>query len=225
MVISLVLIEVSKNIHTLYNKAIFGSLIVQNIPNKKKDSSIEQKKRSLEMYLKNEYTYINDDEILNKYKEHFKRWNKTYPIEFQIQSIIKGKSLPEVSVLVDSMFHAELKNRLLTSGHDLNQIRGNLKFELTTGNEHYLKIDGKDQQLKKGDILLKDEQDILANILYGPAQHTTITLDTKNAIYFAWCPGEFESNIVKNHLEDILTNLQGVYTNVLSEMAIYKVNL
>ncbi|MFW9929989.1 MAG: phenylalanine--tRNA ligase beta subunit-related protein, partial [Candidatus Thorarchaeota archaeon] len=154
----------------------------------------------------------------------FQRWDKTYPIEFQIQSIMKGRNLPLVSVLVDCMFHSELKNRLLTSGHDLDQIIGNLFFDVTVGNEEYLKIDGKSQQLKIGDILLRDENDILANILYGPAKRTSITMDTKNALYFAWCPDGILISTIENHLQEILSTLEKIYGKILSEVSFYLPN-
>ena len=91
--------------------------------------------------LKINYKNPIDDGILHLYIIYFKKWNKTYPIEYQLRSIHKGKDLPNVSVLVDSMFYAELQNRILISGHDLDKIIGTMEFDLTTGNEQFTKIE------------------------------------------------------------------------------------
>lgn len=221
-VIELVSIVISDILKQSYPEAIFGSLIIKNIINKKKDPQLEHHKRDLENFVRTANQPLNKDEILLKFSQHFKKWNKSYPIEFQKISIIEGKNLPRVSVLVDSMFHAELKNRLLTSGHDLDFIEGDLFFELTSGDENYLKINNKNQLLKKGDILLRDNKGILANILYGPAKRSSITMDTKNALYFAWCPNGIDADTVSNHLEDILSNLGSVFGDISSEIVLYR---
>ena len=83
-----------------------------------------------------------------------------------------------------------------------------LLFDITLGNENYLKINRQDQKLKTGDILLRDNSDILANILYGPAHRTSITMNTTNSLYFAWSPNGINSNTITNHLKDILSNLE-----------------
>ena len=213
-------IIVNEKVLSNYPSAIFGSLLVKNVVNKKQDSKLNERKKILQEDVKTRYEDTSVDEILQSYKEHFKRWNKSYPIEYQIQSVLKGKNLPNVSVLVDSMFHAELKNRILTSGHNLDELIGNLVFGLSVGTEQYLKIDGNTQQLKAGDILLHDDKDILANILYGPAKRSTITLQTNNVLYLAWSPGNIDTQRVRSHLEDLLSNLQIVYGPVDAKITI-----
>jgi len=42
------------------------------------------------------------------------------------------------------MFLAELKNRILTSGHDLDKIEGGLFFDVSDERERYLKLNGKE---------------------------------------------------------------------------------
>jgi DNA/RNA-binding domain of Phe-tRNA-synthetase-like protein len=213
-------IELSNELQLNFKEAIFGSLIIKDIPNKKKSLPFELKKSQLEKSIQNTYN-VDEDYILNFYKEYFKKWSKSYPIDFQIKSISKGKRLPNISVLVDSMFYAEMKNKILTSGHDLDQINGNLKFEVSNGHESYLKFDGKDQQLKKGDIYLRDDKNILASILYGPAKSTSITMNTKNVLFLAWCPVGITADIVKNHLMDIIFNLKLEFENLISEVSTY----
>jgi DNA/RNA-binding domain of Phe-tRNA-synthetase-like protein len=116
------------------------------------------------------------------------------------------------------MFIAELNNMILTSGHDFDTIQGDLTFDISKEGEEYLKINGQEQELKNGDILLKDEEGILACILYGPARRTTITPNTKNALYFAWCPQTIKEELVKTHLTEIQSNVNNVYSPRTSEV-------
>lgn len=120
------------------------------------------------------------------------------------------------------MFHAELKNRILTSGHDLNFINGQeLIFDLTNGDETYFKINGKEQRLKPQDILLRDAEGILANILFGPAKRSSITKNTNNVLYFAWSPHNINDEQIIAHLQDILSNIELVNGPINAEIQVY----
>ncbi len=204
-------INFSSRMRSTYSTAIIGSLIMKIGSNNKKNDFIEEKKRQLETELQKGIINPKQDDMINYYNQFFKRWGKTYPVEYQIKTIAKGGRLPQVSVLVDSMFLAELGNRVLTSGHNMDEIQGNLEFDVTEGNERYLKINGKTQVLKKDDIVLKDDQGILASLLYGPAKRTTIDLNTESALFLAWCPYKLNEKTITQHLNQILRNLNQVY--------------
>ncbi|MFX1517159.1 MAG: phenylalanine--tRNA ligase beta subunit-related protein [Promethearchaeota archaeon] len=213
-------ITLTPDLKKAYPESMFGSLIVREAPNKKEHEALETRKRELEQQIREATGEVKDFEMIRYYNSYFRTWKKTYtyPIEYQINTIRKGRQLPQVSVLVDSMFIAELNNMILTSGHDLDGIQGDLAFDISRGNEQYLKINGKEQDLKKGDIFLKDEESILACILFGPARRTSISQKTKNALYFAWCPQRINEAQVKTHLNEILINVKKLYPNVTSEV-------
>ncbi|MFW9779348.1 MAG: phenylalanine--tRNA ligase beta subunit-related protein [Candidatus Heimdallarchaeota archaeon] len=162
------------------------------------------------------------DEILQNYASYFKRWGKTYPIEFQLKTIREGGQFPQVSVLVDSMFLAELKSRILTSGHDTDAIQGDLLFDVSDGGEGYVKINGKEQTLKADDVILRDNNDILASVLYGPAMKTSINPNTRNPLYLAWCPYGMPEVRIKEHLNNILSNLELVFDSPFSAVQIHQ---
>ncbi len=204
-------IELTHRLKKNYPESIFGSLIIKNVPNRKKDETLEEQKRLLERKIREENVEVYKDDMILYYNTYFKMGKKTYPIEYQINTIKSGRKFPQVSVLVDSMFLAELKNRILTSGHDLDEIQGDLVFDVSQGGEQYMKLNGQDQTLKQNDVILKDDEGILASILYGPARRTAITLKTINALYFAWCPLFIDEKLIRNHLNTILQNLYSVF--------------
>ncbi|MFW9902951.1 MAG: phenylalanine--tRNA ligase beta subunit-related protein [Candidatus Thorarchaeota archaeon] len=217
-------IILTPDLRKMYPDSVFGSLIVREIPNKKGHDILEKQKQELERRIREDTGVVKDFEMIRYYNSYFRMWKKTYtyPIEYQINTIKNGRQFPKVSVLVDSMFIAELNNMILTSGHDLDTIQGVLTFDISRGDEQYLKISGKEQNLKKGDIFLKDEEGILACILFGPARRTSITLKTKNALYFAWCPKDISDELVKTHLNEILMNVNNVFTNITSEIQLIR---
>ena len=211
-------VNTTESLKEIYPDSIFGNLIIRDVPNRKKNEFLEERKRTLEREIKEKYAEVDKDVIIHYYNTYFKLWKKTYPIEYQIKTVKSGGKFPQVSVIVDCMFIAELKNRILTSGHDLDDIKGDLTFDVSQGGEQYLKIDGRKQELKKNDIVLEDNEGILASILYGPARRTSISQKTKNSLFFAWCPYTMDENIILRHLNDIVQNFNDIFESINSEI-------
>ncbi|PWI46283.1 hypothetical protein CEE45_17605 [Candidatus Heimdallarchaeota archaeon B3_Heim] len=210
-------ISLTENLKEKYPVSIFGNLIIRGVPNRKRNETLEKRKQSLEREIRENYADVDKDTMIQYYNTYFEIWKKTYPIEYQINTVKRGGKFPKVSVLVDCMFIAELKSRILTSGHDLDEINGDLSFDVSQGGEQYLKINGQKQELKKNDVILTDNEGILASILYGPARRTSISIKTKNALFFAWCPYSLDEEIIRSHLNEIFLNLNGVFESITSE--------
>ena len=132
-------VKLTTELRIVYPKAVFGSLVVRNVVNRKKHEALEKRKHELEKIIRDTFVEPIIDDSIQSYDSYFKKWGKTYPIKYQIRTIRKGVSFPQVSVLVDSMFLAELKNKYLTSGHDLKALKGDLTFDITKEGERYLK--------------------------------------------------------------------------------------
>ena len=194
---------VRPEVKIFYPTAIFGSLTINNQQNLKNHPGIEQAKRLIEKKIRETHPPPREDPIIQRYAAYFDRWGKTYPIQFQIDSIKKGRTFPRVSTHVDTMFMAELENRILTSGHDRDTIQGTPVYDLADQGQEYTKINGKKQALQKNDVILKDDEGVLASILFGPAARTSIKMETVNPLYLAWCPARIDHETVDNHLSTI----------------------
>jgi len=214
-------VKLRTELRIAYPKAVFGSLVVRNVVNRKKHEALEKRKHELEKIIRDTFVEPIIDDTIQSYDSYFKKWGKTYPINYQISTIRKGVSFPQVSVLVDSMFLAELKSKYLTSGHDLKTLQGDLTFDVTEGGERYVKLNRKEQTLKMNDIILKDGKGVLASILYGPALRTSITSHTENALYFVWSPYGLKEHQIISHLKDIQDNIHTVFGSTYSEIKIH----
>jgi DNA/RNA-binding domain of Phe-tRNA-synthetase-like protein len=215
-------VTVRPELRIIYPRAAFGSLQVRGATNTRHSDTLEAEKRALEKEIRERYPEPKDDGVVQGYAEYFTRWGKTYPIEYQIKSLKAGRGLPRVSVLVDCMFMAELKNRILTSGHDLDTVVGEPLFDVSDEGEEYVKLNGERQVLPRGDVVLRDGGGVLASVLYGPARRTSISPSTVNALYFAWCPTGMGDEGVQSHLSDIEKYLSCVYSHVDAEAKLHR---
>lgn len=182
---------------------------MRNVSNPAHHSELEKRKAELEKHLRDQFTgqdraTIASHPVLQIYGEYYKRFKKTYHVQLQLESIVlKGKSIPSVASLVECMFMAEVKNMLLTAGHDLDILQLPLTLDVTAGTESYTVMRGDVRTVKAGDMTISDQVGIISNIIYGPDQRTQITTSTQNVVFTVYAPAGIDERLVTSHLQDM----------------------
>lgn len=207
--------------------ASVGCMIIGNVLNLEPCEGLENYKRRLETALR--AMFISKQELsghfpITVYRDYYKRYKKTYHVLQQLESIIfKGKEIPHVAGLVQTMFMAELKNCLLTAGHDYDALKLPLKLDSAVGNEKYILINGKEQVVKPGDMMVSDTAGIISSIIHGPDARTRLLPETQKAVFIVYAPLGISKDMVFEHLSDLYSyaklvspdakvELQEVYT-------------
>jgi len=201
-----------------------GVLVMQNVLNPAGHAGLEQRKEALVNELRANYGRLDRGQLaslpaLRVYDTYYKRFKKTYHVQLQLESIaFKGKSLPSVAALVEAMFMAEVKNMLLTAGHDLDALQLPARLDVTRGDEVYTLMRGQPQQVKPGDMMISDGIGIMSNIIYGPDQRTQIQPGTRNVIYTTYAPAGIGEQAVTEHLQDIQEYVRLFASDAQTEM-------
>ncbi len=90
--------------------AAIGLLEISNVVNRADSPALELRKRDIETRLREKYSGFTRQEfstlpVMEEYIRYYKRFEKTYHVLLQVESLVlKGKSLPSVSPLVDANF-------------------------------------------------------------------------------------------------------------------------
>lgn len=203
------MLEITPAWRSAFPGAHVGLLVMRNASNPAHHIELEKQKSELEEQLRTQFSRqdraaIASHPILKIYGEYYKRFKKTYHVQLQLESIVlKGKSIPTVASLVECMFMAEVKNMLLTAGHDLDTLQLPLTLNVTTGNESYVLLRGESQIVKVGDMMISDQVGIISDIIYGPDQRTQITAETRNVVFTVYVPAGIEEQAIRKHLEDM----------------------
>lgn len=207
------MLEITPGWKSAYPEAHAGVLVMRAVSNPAHDAALEKQKVALEEQLRAQFSgqdraAIASHPILQAYSNYYRQFKKTYHLQLQLESIvIKGKSIPSVAALVESMFMAEMQDLLLTAGHDLDSLHLPLTLDVATGTERYRLLRGDDQELKAGDMMISDQNGVISSILYGPDQRTQITPNTRNAIFTVYAPPGIDEQTVVEHLQHIKENV------------------
>jgi DNA/RNA-binding domain of Phe-tRNA-synthetase-like protein len=207
------MLEFTPNWRMAYPGACIGLLAMQGVRNPKSNPQLDEKKAELEAALRERYASYDRNGLLKiptlaAYREYYRRFKKTYHVWHQLASIVfTNRSIPTVAALVEAMYMAELKNMLLTAGHDLKAIAQPLKVDVADGTERYVRMNGEVQDLKARDMYITDAKGIISSIIYGPDRRTRILPKTKRVLFTVYAPPGIEESAVISHLEDIRANV------------------
>ena len=200
---------ISDEVKKVYPEALMGILVMKNVCNPKKHKELDKCTLELENNLRKKFTGLDRADLKNMeplktYNNYYKKFKKTYHVLLQLESIVfKNKSIPKVAALVEVMFMAELKNLLLTAGHDLYAIDLPIKLDVSSGGEKYTQISGQGKELIYNDMMVSDSKGIISSIIYGPDKHTQIKSNTRNVLFVVYAPPGIEESKVFQHLQDI----------------------
>ena len=198
---------------TAYPGAAVGVLVVRNVVNPESHAALDKRKEELENQLRSRFSDYDRAALkalptLQAYDAYYKRYKKTYHVQLQLESVVfKGKAIPQGAGLVEAMFMAELKNLLLTAGHDLETIQMPVKIDVAEGSERYIRLNGEEQELKPGDMMIADGQGVISCVLYGPDRRTRITSETRQVLFTVYAPPGIGEQAVYDHLRDIQANV------------------
>ncbi len=204
------MLEMSDGWKVAFPGTQIGILVMCDVSNPLSCEALELERRRVEEDLRTLFgeTGVRGHEIMQAYQKYYKKFKKTYHVLHQVESVIKGKAAPSGASLVEAMFMAELRSMLLTAGHDLDCIREPLQIDVSRDGDNYVRINGAEQVLKPGDMVIRDTEGIISSIVYGPDQRTRIHRDTRNVLFTVYGVPGISPPAMERHLQGIEANVK-----------------
>ena len=171
---------------------------IENVIVEKSNSELEEFKRESLQEIQDAYDLENlkDRPILRAYRDFFWKLGvdptKTRPAaEALIRRLLRGKPLPRINTLVDAYNLASIKTEIAIAAFDSDKIRGELTMRYAEMGEEFLGIGMKTPlRLNGREIVISDEEKLLAVYPYRDAEDTKVTEATRNVLLlFCGVPG------------------------------------
>jgi DNA/RNA-binding domain of Phe-tRNA-synthetase-like protein len=189
-----------------------GIVALKNIEQSPSPKQLQDMKAEAEDKIRAEYAGFSREQVntiptIAAYNKYYKLFDKTYHVRAQVESIIKGKNLPDISGLFDAMFLAEVKNMILTAGHDLDSLELPIHLSVAAEEENYEGMKGVTRNTYKNDLYMRDGQGIISAIISGPDDRSKITPATTNALFACYAPAEISAIQMTTHLKDMADSI------------------
>jgi DNA/RNA-binding domain of Phe-tRNA-synthetase-like protein len=224
-------VQIADAWRTAYPGASIGILATDGVENPPEHAALAEHVRQVEADLRSRWAGKTRADLIQlpefeAYRGYYRRFDKTYHVQLQFESVVlKGRPLRSIGALVLAMFAAELRNRLLTAGHDLAMIEGDLAVDVAKGGERYVGIGGRDQMMQPGDMFIHDLVGVISSVLYGPDDRTRIVPTTRQAVFCVYAPAGIPPEAVERHLSDVASNVRLVAPGAtVVEQRVYTAN-
>lgn len=194
--------------------AIIGLLELSDVENIGSSIKLDERKREIEAHLRERYKGNTRQDflavpVMSNYERYYKKFDKTYHVLLQLESIVlKGKSLPNVSPLVDANFMAEVETLALTAGHDVSKLREPIFIDVARKGEQFIQMNGAAKTILPGDMVMKDANGISCTIICGQDNRSPISSETKHVLYVTYAPVGVSAEAVDAQLQKIDENIR-----------------
>ena len=179
-------------------------LHINGVKIQKKDAELEKFKLEVAMQVRKEYDIdtVKDHPTFRAYRTFF--WSigidptKNRPAaEALIRRILAGKTLPRINTLVDAYNLASIKSRIALATFDADKLKGDIFLRFAEEGEQILGIGmEKPLILQGGEIVISDDEKLIAVYPYRDADNTKVTEETKNVtIVVCGVPGITEASL------------------------------
>jgi DNA/RNA-binding domain of Phe-tRNA-synthetase-like protein len=182
---------------------------IKGIEVKKKSDSLEKLKMKIIDEVKKEYALedLKDTPLIRSYRDFYWRIGidptKIRPSsEALIRRILQGKDIPNINTCVDAYNLVSIKANVSIGVFDMDKMLGDLILRSADEGEKFIGI-GMDElkQLKGNEIVVADDEKIIAIYPYRDSDETKVTLKTKNiVILICGVPG-IRTNILKEAMD------------------------
>ena len=191
--------------------AVIGLLEISGVDNSHPSAALEERKRETEAQLRERYRGFTRADFLAlprmaAYEQYYKRFNKTYHVQLQVESLVlKGKSLPAVSPLVDANFTSEVVTFVLTAGHDVARLQEPVVMDVSRDGDVMTQLNGATKPIRAWDMVMRDAGGVSCTILYGQDNRSPITPETRHVLYVVYAPPGIAAADVNQQLDQIET--------------------
>ncbi len=191
-------LKIDSKLKTRFPNLAAYILHIKNVKIQKRDAELEKFKVKVMKQVREEYNLdsVKDQPIFRAYRDFFWRVGidptKNRPAaEALIRRILGGRTIPCINTLVDAYNLASIKSRVALATFDADKLEGDFLMRFAEEGEQFLGIGmEKPMTLKGGEIVVSDEEKLVAIYPYRDADNTKVTEKTENVtIMVCGAPG------------------------------------
>jgi len=138
-------------------------------------------------------------ERIEMYASFFQRFGFECPLTKHLKRTINS-GFPRYSLFVDAHFMAEMCAGILVAVTDYKSFDGKLTLDVATEGEICAGMGGRDFITREGEIVLRDEKEIVCVLCQGADEKTRIRDDTENVLFYAYAVPGIERPYLKEGL-------------------------
>ncbi|MBW1785188.1 MAG: hypothetical protein JRK53_01005 [Deltaproteobacteria bacterium] len=172
-----------------YPDVAFGLTLITGCTNHLNPYGFDQHKRKLLRKMRKRETLAEITKRIETYDRFFQNFGYPCPLPKHLKRTVNS-GFHRYNIMVDTHFMAEMCAGILVAVTDFDHFDGALTLDLAEAGETCLGMGGREMTMKAGEIVLRDETDIVCVLCQGADEKTRVSDETTNVLYYAYAvPG------------------------------------
>jgi len=168
-----------------YPDVAFGLVRVIGAENPEHPPGFDQHKRKLLRRMKKPPVLAGIEERVEIYNRFFSEFDYPCPLPLHLKRT-KNSGFPRYNLMVDAHFLAEMCAGILVAVADDDRFDGGLTLDLASADESWQGMGPRELTTKAGEIVLRDERDIVCVLCQGADEKTRVGPDTTNVLFYGY---------------------------------------
>jgi DNA/RNA-binding domain of Phe-tRNA-synthetase-like protein len=182
-----------------YPGVAFGLTMISGCQNFLNPPGFDQYKRKLLRKMRKRETLAQISNRIEIYDQFFESFGFECPLPKHLKRTIHS-GFPRYNLMVDAHFMAEMCAGILVAVTDFDRFDGALTLDLADEGEISGGMGGREISTKQGEIVLRDEKDIVCVLCQGADEKTRVNDDTSNVLFYGYAVPGIEENYIKEGL-------------------------
>ncbi|MEW6374736.1 MAG: phenylalanine--tRNA ligase beta subunit-related protein [Thermodesulfobacteriota bacterium] len=172
-----------------YPGVAFGLTLISACKHLTDSAGFDQYKRRLLRKMRKREILAEISQRIRTYDRFFQSFGFECPLPKHLQRTINS-GFPSYNVMVDAHFMAEMCAGILVAVTDYDRIEGRLTLDVAQEGEKSVGMGGRQFTTKEGEIVLRDEKEIICVLCQGADEKTKVKDDTRNVLFYSYAvPG------------------------------------
>ena len=177
----------------------FGLTLITGCRDDSNPPGFDQYKRKLLRKMRKRETLAQITERIEIYARFFQRFGFDCPLPKHLKRTVNS-GFPRYALYVDAHFMAEMCAGILVAVTDFNQFNGNLTLDVADEGEICAGMGGRDFITREGEIVLRDEKEIVCVLCQGADEKTRVREETVDVLLYAYAVPGIEGKYLKEGL-------------------------
>jgi DNA/RNA-binding domain of Phe-tRNA-synthetase-like protein len=182
-----------------YPGVAFGLAFISGCKNFLNPPGFDLHKRKLLRKMRRRERLAEITERIGIYDRFFQGFGFECPLPGHLKRTVHS-GFPRYNLMVDAHFIAEMCAGILVAVTDYDRFEGRLTLDLAGSGEICRGMGGRKFLTKEGEIVFRDETEIVCVLCQGADEKTRVSEDTQNVLFYAYAVPGIESNYLDEGL-------------------------
>lgn len=168
-----------------YPEVAFGLTLISGCKNHFNPPGFDQYKRKRLRKMRKRETLAEITARIETYNRFFESFGHECPLPKHLKRTVNS-GFPRYDIMVDAHFMAEMCAGILVAVTDYDAFDGKLKLDLAEEGETCHGMGQREMKTGEGEIVLRDEKEIVCVLCQGADEKTRVKEKTENVLFYAY---------------------------------------